>query len=469
MLPGDRLLLTGLVARADGSFLPAPPDGGPRLGRASPGGRARRQPARRLAARHLCLSRPGLKRGASWSPGPSRARPRPRRGWRRSAGRRLSRRCCRSPRARRACRRRTPLQAVLAASGNALPCVPVSHRHLPLLAVGDATAARARTAGFARVESADGDATDLARLVERLCDPARPPLAGPRRRAARPAAGRAAAGGPGSPCCVASPTPRPPRRRSPRQHGRRLHGGTLAAAMFFSGKAARAFVALAQDAARRRARHARAGYRTHRRRGIRGAALAVRPGRAPTHSGGDARAPPMTEETAPHMSSRTADHRPRAARADPARRRRPAPPVAAATLAGDGAGGAGTARRLRPRRRRRVAAPEPGTHGHGRPRRAARRDRAARGRPGQPAGSVAAGYAAARAAHRGAGAARAAGARRREAAGGPHRRAGAAPTASGRPTWRRSTRGSRRWSTGRRPTSARSRPACPRSRGTSRI
>ena len=44
-------------------------------------------------------------------------------------------------------------------------------RRLPLLAVGDATAARARAEGFAAVASAGGDAADLARLAADRLDP----------------------------------------------------------------------------------------------------------------------------------------------------------------------------------------------------------------------------------------------------------------------------------------------------------
>jgi uroporphyrinogen-III synthase len=61
------------------------------------------------------------------------------------------------------------LQAIIIASGNAVPALPASHRGLPLLAVGDATAVRARAAGFARTTSADGDARALADLVGRCC------------------------------------------------------------------------------------------------------------------------------------------------------------------------------------------------------------------------------------------------------------------------------------------------------------
>ena len=73
----------------------------------------------------------------------------------------------------RALRPRLPpperLQAVLATSGNAVAALPASHRGLRLLAVGDATASRARAAGFSSVESADGDAAALAALAARTC------------------------------------------------------------------------------------------------------------------------------------------------------------------------------------------------------------------------------------------------------------------------------------------------------------
>jgi uroporphyrinogen-III synthase len=68
------------------------------------------------------------------------------------------------------------LQAVLIASGNALAGLPTAYRALPLLAVGDASAARARAAGFTGVLSADGDADALAALAGVHCDPAGLPL-----------------------------------------------------------------------------------------------------------------------------------------------------------------------------------------------------------------------------------------------------------------------------------------------------
>ena len=68
------------------------------------------------------------------------------------------------------------VQAVLATSGNAIAALPASHRHLPLFAVGDATAGLARAAGFAAVHSASGDAGALAALVARDCDRSAGPL-----------------------------------------------------------------------------------------------------------------------------------------------------------------------------------------------------------------------------------------------------------------------------------------------------
>lgn len=68
------------------------------------------------------------------------------------------------------------VQAILATSGNAIPALPASHRHLPLFAVGEATAARARRAGFSQVSSANGDSGALAALVAQSCDRSAGPL-----------------------------------------------------------------------------------------------------------------------------------------------------------------------------------------------------------------------------------------------------------------------------------------------------
>ena len=62
------------------------------------------------------------------------------------------------------------IDAVVVTSGNALPAV-AGMVGLPLLAVGDATAAKAQAAGFSDVRSGRGDASDLAALVA-ACLPA---------------------------------------------------------------------------------------------------------------------------------------------------------------------------------------------------------------------------------------------------------------------------------------------------------
>jgi len=66
------------------------------------------------------------------------------------------------------------VQALLFTSANGVRAFArrSDRRDLPVYAVGDATAAAARAAGFGPVESAGGDVNDLAALVRRRCDPA---------------------------------------------------------------------------------------------------------------------------------------------------------------------------------------------------------------------------------------------------------------------------------------------------------
>ena len=66
------------------------------------------------------------------------------------------------------------VQAILVTSGNALAALPAGP--LPLLAVGEATAARARAMGFANVFSAGRDALALAELAARVADRKAGPL-----------------------------------------------------------------------------------------------------------------------------------------------------------------------------------------------------------------------------------------------------------------------------------------------------
>lgn len=66
---------------------------------------------------------------------------------------------------------RAAVQAVLVTSGSAIVGLAGMDRSCPLLAVGKATAERARAAGFTQVCSAEGDAQDLAALACRRLDP----------------------------------------------------------------------------------------------------------------------------------------------------------------------------------------------------------------------------------------------------------------------------------------------------------
>ncbi len=63
------------------------------------------------------------------------------------------------------------IAAIIMASGNAVGPLPAACRTLPLLTVGNATADRARQAGFTDVVSADGDAVALAALVRHRIKP----------------------------------------------------------------------------------------------------------------------------------------------------------------------------------------------------------------------------------------------------------------------------------------------------------
>jgi uroporphyrinogen-III synthase len=65
------------------------------------------------------------------------------------------------------------VQAILVTSANGVRALAgrSERRDLPVLAVGDASARQARSAGFTDVTSAGGDVGDLAALVARTCDP----------------------------------------------------------------------------------------------------------------------------------------------------------------------------------------------------------------------------------------------------------------------------------------------------------
>jgi uroporphyrinogen-III synthase len=139
------------------------------------------------------------------------------------------------------------IQAVLVTSAAAVPGIPESHKKVPLLAVGDMTAERAKQAGFTTVHSAGADARVLADLAARLLQP----NAGPLLLAIRE--------GLGEPLeldlydrgftvlryavyAVAPVSTLPEAARAA------LQDGSIRAAMFFSADTARAFVRLVEVA-----------------------------------------------------------------------------------------------------------------------------------------------------------------------------------------------------------------------------
>jgi uroporphyrinogen-III synthase len=136
------------------------------------------------------------------------------------------------------------VRAVLLTSGNALGALDAAWHGVPVLAVGDATAARARAAGFAQVDSAGRDAVALAALVAARC-PAGAVLLLPTARGE----GLALA-------CTLRAAGFVVRRRAvyaalphaalPDAAVAALVAGTVRAALFFSPAAARGFVRLAR-------------------------------------------------------------------------------------------------------------------------------------------------------------------------------------------------------------------------------
>lgn len=132
--------------------------------------------------------------------------------------------------------------AVLVTSGNAVPCLPPSLHGTPLLAVGNATAERARAAGFGQVISADGNAAALATLTRQTCQPGSPLLfATARGQGSSLAAALRAHGFVVHRRAVYAAYPA---TRMPQAATQALRDGSLSAAIFLSAETARAFVRL---------------------------------------------------------------------------------------------------------------------------------------------------------------------------------------------------------------------------------
>ncbi len=135
------------------------------------------------------------------------------------------------------------IAAVLVTSGNALPALWPAFRDRPILTVGDRTAARATAAGFTQVQSAGGNATDLARLVQQRLAPAAGTLllASGQGQGAPLAAALRAAGFRVLRRVVYAAAPVP---ALPDSVLAALRAGSVAAALFFSAETARHFVRL---------------------------------------------------------------------------------------------------------------------------------------------------------------------------------------------------------------------------------
>ncbi len=137
-------------------------------------------------------------------------------------------------------------QAILLTSGQAVAPLAALAPHLrsrPLLAVGDATAARARAAGFEAAGSASGDAARLAVVVSASFDPCNGPLllACGQGQGRELAAAVRRAGFRVLRRCVYAVRPV---RRLPAQAVHALETGGLDAALFFSADTAAVFVRL---------------------------------------------------------------------------------------------------------------------------------------------------------------------------------------------------------------------------------
>ena len=139
------------------------------------------------------------------------------------------------------------LQAVLLTSANALPALGAAFHGVRLLAVGDATAARARAAGFTDVASAGADAAALARLVARHCTPKGGALLLPTARREGMALARRLRDA-GFAVQRRAVYAAEPQGKFPDAANAALAQGTVAAVLFFSPSTARGFVRLARPA-----------------------------------------------------------------------------------------------------------------------------------------------------------------------------------------------------------------------------
>ncbi|WP_051609327.1 uroporphyrinogen-III synthase [Fodinicurvata fenggangensis] len=119
-------------------------------------------------------------------------------------------------------------------------------RDLPVYAVGPASAEAARQAGFAEVQSADGDAVKLAALIQRQVDPAAGALLHPSGRDVAGALGARLEAAGYDLRRVVLYEARAARALSPATSGL-LRGGTLNAVLLFSPRTAETFARLVKQ------------------------------------------------------------------------------------------------------------------------------------------------------------------------------------------------------------------------------
>ena len=131
--------------------------------------------------------------------------------------------------------------ALIVTSGQVIAPLPERWRSVPMFCVGDATANRARAAGFTRVESAGGDAGDLFRLVCARRLPGTHLLAAQERHGLALAQQLRAAG---LPVVRRKVYAARPARALPPGIAADLAAEKIPAALFYSAETARAFVRL---------------------------------------------------------------------------------------------------------------------------------------------------------------------------------------------------------------------------------
>ncbi len=131
--------------------------------------------------------------------------------------------------------------ALVITSGQAIPALPATLHNIPAFCVGDATAAKLRQAGFTRVESANGNADDLARLVAARHVPGLHLLAVGERHGLVLAKKLREAGIPVLRRKVYAVTPA---RHLPEDVTAALTAGKIRGALFYSAETARAFARL---------------------------------------------------------------------------------------------------------------------------------------------------------------------------------------------------------------------------------